>query len=186
MSHSSISTPYEAVARYRNSQHLDNNPQIGKLISENRHDFENFVIMLSEKAQKLGVNDCDDMDVVVRLIEQAKDAFGRILIHSVSTVKGVKYADAVGRSCDTGLEELSKDLAQSFQQLIDERLKVMKVVVRLLSLDGAWKLLSPMHRSPIAVCSLVQCALWAQHPLCLPVAALATGRRHKKIALGEG
>ena len=98
MSHSKVETPYYSVARYRNSQHLDNDEKIGKLISENCHDFENFVVALTEKAAANSVPDGPELAFAVQLIEQAKDAFGRALIHSVGTCKGVPFESAVSES----------------------------------------------------------------------------------------
>ena len=107
MSHSKVETPYYSVARYRNSQHLDNDEKIGKLISENRHDFENFVVALTEKAAANSVPDGPELAFAVQLIEQAKDAFGRALIHSVGTCKGVPFERAVSES--HGSKEMSHD-----------------------------------------------------------------------------
>ena len=94
MSPSRVVTPYYSVARYRNSQHLDNKEKIGKLICENRRDFENFVVALTDKAAANGVPDIGEIKLAIQLIEQAKDAFGRALIHSVGTCK-VSWSDLV-------------------------------------------------------------------------------------------
>jgi len=107
-SHSTVITPYPSVARYRNSQHLDNDPRIGKLISTNRHAFEHFVNERAAFAQQNRVPDCPEMDECVRLMEQAKDAMGRALIHAIGMCKGVPFELAVAHSVDTSLSRMLK------------------------------------------------------------------------------
>jgi hypothetical protein len=97
-SHSTVITPYAAVARYRNSQHLDNDARIGTLITNNRHAFEDFVKERAAHADANGVPDCPEIDDAVRLIEQAKDAMGRALIHAIGTCKGVPFEEACSNS----------------------------------------------------------------------------------------
>jgi len=95
VSHADFKTPYKAVARARLTCHLDGNPQIGKIIPANRHDFENFLALISDKAAALGVPDGPEITRAVHLIEQAKDIWGRALIHGVGLVKGVPFEQAV-------------------------------------------------------------------------------------------
>lgn len=97
-SYSNVITPYAAEARYRNSQHLDNDPRIGKLIPENRHTFEKFVTELGETARANGVPDSPEYTQAIHFIELAKDAMGRALIHAIGQVKGVSFEEAVAAS----------------------------------------------------------------------------------------
>lgn len=89
------STPYPSIARYTCSQHLDHDPQISKLISDNRHAFENFVVSLGKTCSDLGVANSPELDLAIQLITQAKDALGRALIHHVGKVRGVEFEAAV-------------------------------------------------------------------------------------------
>ena len=108
MSHSKVVTPCASVARYRNSQHLDSNEEIGKLITENRHAFEDFLMALTAKAAAHAVPDCPEISLAVQLIEQAKDAFGRALIHSVGTCKGIPFEKAACASVAAASKVLSE------------------------------------------------------------------------------
>jgi hypothetical protein len=99
-SHSDVITPYRVFARYLNSQHLDNDPAIRKLIQANRHCFEDFVRKLNDVAVENKLGATDGLKLVVQLIEQAKDAFGRELIHNVGKNKGVPFYSAVSKSID--------------------------------------------------------------------------------------
>jgi hypothetical protein len=127
-----VVTPYASVARFRNSQHLDGDPRIGKLISENRHDFENFVQQQSDKAAKLGVEDCPEITRAVELIEQAKDVFGRALIHSIGKVKGENFHRAIqvsvlkGRAYADGLAESQRQwdqMSEAEKAKVNEKLE---------------------------------------------------------------
>jgi hypothetical protein len=48
---------YAAIARFKHSQHLDYDKEIGTLISENRHAFEDVVDRINAHLTKLGVPD---------------------------------------------------------------------------------------------------------------------------------
>src|SRR4051794_13084514 len=88
-------SPYAAINKFRVSQHLDGSAVIGTRIQANRHFFEDFVAELAVKLQANGVPDCPEIDLALQLIEQAKDAVGRALIHAVGTHKGKPFAEAV-------------------------------------------------------------------------------------------
>lgn len=94
MSSSMEPTPYQAVARFRTSQHLDQDAEIGKRIVDNRHQFETFVTQLSATLAAEGVPDCPEITKAVGWIELAKDAIGRARIHAIGKYKGVPFEQA--------------------------------------------------------------------------------------------
>jgi len=94
-SHADFKTPYAAVARARLTCHLTGSSEIGRRITSNRHDFENFLTELSGKAAALGVPDGPEITRAVHLIEQAKDIWGRALIHDIGTCNKVPFEQAV-------------------------------------------------------------------------------------------
>jgi hypothetical protein len=85
---------YAAIARFKHSQHLDYDKEIGTLISENRHAFEDVVDRINAHLTKLGVPDSPELTLAICHLEQAKDA----LIHHVGKVDGVPFEQAVRAS----------------------------------------------------------------------------------------
>jgi len=98
-----VVSEFAAIARYRNSQHLDYKPEIGQRIQDNRQFFERFLVELDLHLTEHGVKDCPEVSTSVRFIEQAKDAIGRALIHAIGTRDGdVPFEDAVKQSIEAG------------------------------------------------------------------------------------
>jgi hypothetical protein len=95
---SEVKTPYMAEARFRNSQHLDGDPMIGRLIQGNRDRFEKFITELGEYAAHNKVPDSPEYTRAIEFIELAKDAMGRALIHSIGKCQGVPFESAVRSS----------------------------------------------------------------------------------------
>lgn len=92
---SSTKFAYGAIARFKHSQHLDNDPLIGKLIAENRRSFETVVDQINAQFTALGAVDSPELTQAIHLLEQAKDAVGRAIIHHVGKVNGVPFEEAV-------------------------------------------------------------------------------------------
>ena len=113
-------TPYAAEARYRNSQHMDFDPTIGKLIQENRKRFEEFVVFLGQVASSLGVPDSSEYTRAIEHIEVAKDAMGRALIHAIGSVQGTPFELAVQASCMRPSTVLEPSLDREISDAIHE------------------------------------------------------------------
>ncbi|MDO9176185.1 MAG: hypothetical protein Q7V62_15360 [Actinomycetota bacterium] len=89
---------FAAIARFKHSQHLDNDPLIGKLIAANRHTFETFVEGINAQLAEMGAQDSPELSLAIQHIEQAKDALGRAIIHHIGKVNGVPFEQAVRAS----------------------------------------------------------------------------------------
>lgn len=90
-----VITPYFAVSRFRNSQHLDNDPKIARYIGQNRLRFDQFAQELSNHASCEGLPDNAEFTKAIEFLELAKDAWGRGLIHGVGKRGGVPFETAV-------------------------------------------------------------------------------------------
>jgi hypothetical protein len=90
-----MASPYVAVERLHLSHVLDNDARIGDLARKNRERFTAFLAEITHQCRGMGVPDSPEMTQAVHLLEQAKDAFGRVLIHGVGKVLGIPFEEAV-------------------------------------------------------------------------------------------
>lgn len=89
-------TAVERATRMALSQHVDNDPAIGQLISDNRNRFAAFVQTLAEAYTAAGGNPTNPNIIhAIEYAEQAKLAMSVALVESVGKVEGMDFEEAV-------------------------------------------------------------------------------------------
>ena len=89
---------YASIARFKHSQQLDWDPQIRTLIEANRKRYETMADDIHKQMTEMGAPDSPELALCIHLLEQAKDAHGRALVHAIGKVNGVPFEKAVAAS----------------------------------------------------------------------------------------
>lgn len=105
---------YPSIEKYLLTYHLDVNDEIAKRVKANVDYFNNVIFNLDTMLKHFDCEQCDDIDIAIRKIEEAKDLIARVLAQDCGTIEGEPFKKVFETSCNEKTSNFKENIIRDF------------------------------------------------------------------------